>query len=161
MKTLLTLILPLALLPAASAEDYSAFFRFDEGRRIDYSAQSPTGEIQDDRMKKESLLHVMIPDGSDKATLSLTYGGGEAAGLDDNWQGLVVHQGKEMIAILCFHLAMGEKVACYIIYPSKGVGFTSTCSAFLGSELFEVASQHDASAPFASASLIRLIEYKK
>lgn len=161
MKTSFIICLSVALLHCVRAEDYSAFFRFEDGKRIDYSEKEPTGTVQDDTMKKEALLHVRIPEGSDDALFSITYGGGDEAALDNSWQGKVIHRGKEMIAIVCFHMTPAEKIANYVLYPARGVGFSINYSAYLGNDFFEKAAKLDGSLPFGSASVMRLIEYKK
>ena len=73
----------------------------------------------------------------------------------------MIHRGKEMIAIVCFHNTPAEKIANYVFYPTKGVGFSINYSAYLGNEFFAKAAQLDGSLPFGSASVMRLIEYKK
>lgn len=160
MKTLLKTLLPLVLLSTSASADYSAFFRFEDGKRIEYSKNRPQGEIEDETMKKEALLHVSVPQGSEKAMFSLTYGGGDK-GLDQSWQGQVVYRGEEMIVITFLHPNPAGKMSQYVLYPAHGAGFLISYSAYLGNDFFKKLAETDGSIPFGTASILRLIEYKK
>ena len=166
MRTLLKAVLASALLSAAHAEDYSAFFRYEEGRRIDYSEAHPDGEIRNDTITSKAVLHIRIPSGSNKADISLTYGGVGGIRPDDTWEGLVVHRGEEMIAIICLHTknAAGEgmeKIENFVIYPTKGVGFMGMFSSRLGMPFLADLSANDKEFPFGSAVVLRLKQLKE
>ena len=164
MKTpsgLLILTVSAALLSTSLAEDYSAFFRYEEGRRIDYSEADPGGKIQNDTITSKAVLHILIPSGSNKATISLTYGGDGGLRPDDTWEGVVVHRGEEMIAIMCLHTknAAGEgmeKIENFVIYPTKGVGFMGMFSSRLGMPFLADLSANDKTFPYGSATILRL-----
>jgi hypothetical protein len=154
-----------ALSVQAAAEDYSAFFRFEEGPRIDYTKENPEGKQQSDTITNKAMLHIRIPAGSDKAFFSLTYGGEGGMRPDDTWEGIVIHRGEHMIGILCNHSGGGngrvEKIANYAIYPELGAGFSLTYSARMGMPDLAELSGQDKTWPLASASVLRLREYKK
>lgn len=166
MKTLLTVMLPLALSSAALAEDYSAFFRYEEGRRIDYSEADPEGKIQNDTITSKAVLHIRIPSGSNEATISLTYGADGDIRPDDTWQGLVVHRGEEMIGIVCLHTQNSngesiEKIETYAVYPKQGVGFSGWFSSRIAMPLVAALLAGDKSFPFGSAVVLRLKQLKE
>lgn len=159
MKTLLTLILPLVLLPAASAKDYSAFFRGEAGSRIAYSEANPKGRVQNDS-SAVSLLHVLIPSGSKKAAISFTYGT-QYRRPNETFEGIVVHRSKSMIAIICLptknvYGQIPDDIDALVVYPQRGVGFLG---AFSGERSFTSADPKNT--PFAAASLLRLREHKE
>lgn len=158
---LLILTVSAALLSTSLAEDYSAFFRYEEGRRIDYSEADPAGKIQNDTITSKAVLHILIPSGSNKANISLTYGGDGDIRPDDTWEGVVVHGGEEMIAIMCLHTqnAAGEgmeKIENFVIYPTKGVGFMGMFSSRLGMPFLADLSANDKTFPYGSATILRL-----
>ncbi len=144
---------------SASAEDYSAFFRFEEGPRIDYTKENPEGKEQSDTITDKAMLHIRIPEGSDKAFFSLTYGGGGKGRPDDNWEGIVIHRSEHMLGILCIHGF--DKIANYAIYPELGAGFSLTYSARMGMPDLAGLSEQDKTWPLGSAAILRLKEYKK
>jgi hypothetical protein len=154
-----------ALSVQAAAEDYSAFFRFEEGPRIDYTKDNPEGKQQSDTITDKAMLHIRIPEGSDKAFFSLTYGGDGGIRPDDNWEGLVIHRGEHMIGIVCIHSGGGdgrvEKIANYAIYPELGAGFSLTYSARMGMPDLAELSGQDKSWPLGSAAILRLKQYKE
>jgi hypothetical protein len=165
MRPIPIVIALVALAMPAAAEDYSAFFRFEEGPRIDYTKDNPEGKQQPDTITDKAMLHIRIPDGSDKAFFSLTYGGDGGIRPDDNWEGLVIHRGEHMIGIVCIHSGGGdgrvEKIANYAIYPELGAGFSLTYSARMGMpDLVQISGQ-DKSWPLGSAAILRLKEYKE
>ena len=166
MKTLITAIFAMAFLSTAMAEDYSAFFRYEEGRRIDYSEANPDGEIKNDTITSKAVLHIRIPSGSNTANISLTYGGDGDIRPDDTWEGVVVHRGEEMVAIVCLHTknAAGEgmeKIENFVIYPTKGVGFMGMFSSRLGMPFLADLSANDKDFPFGSAVVLRLKQLKE
>ena len=166
MKTLITAIFAMAFLSTAMAEDYSAFFRYEEGRRIDYSEANPDGEIKNDTITSKAVLHIRIPSGSNTANISLTYGDDGDIRPDDTWEGVVVHRGEEMIAIICLHTknAAGEgmeKIENFVIYPTKGVGFMGMFSSRLGMPFLADLSANDKEFPFGSAVVLRLKQLKQ
>jgi len=151
----------MAFLSTAMAEDYSAFFRYEEGRRIDYSEANPDGEIKNDTITSKAVLHIRIPSGSNTANISLTYGDDGDIRPDDTWEGVVVHRGEEMIAIVCLHTknAAGEgmeKIENFVIYPTKGVGFMGMFSSRLGMPFLADLSANDKTFPYGSATILRL-----
>jgi hypothetical protein len=154
-----------ALAMPATAEDYSAFFRFEEGPRIDYTKDNPEGKQQSDTITDKAMLHIRIPDGSDKAFFSLTYGGDGGIRPDDKWDGLVIHRGEHMIGIVCIHSGGGdgrvEKIANYAIYPELGAGFSLTYSARMGMPDLAELSVQDKSWPLGTAAILRLKQYKE
>jgi hypothetical protein len=156
---LLAIAFAAALSAQAAAEDYSAFFRFEEGPRIDYTKENPEGKQQPDTITDKAMLHIRIPDGSDKAFFSLTYGGDGDGRLDDNWEGVVINRSEHMIGILCIHRF--DKIANYAIYPELGAGFSLTYSARMGMPDLAGLSGQDRTWPLGSASVLRLREYKK
>jgi hypothetical protein len=168
MKTLSSLIIAAAsvacALPAL-AQDYSAFFRYEEGPRIDYTKDNPEGKQQSDTITNKAMLHIRIPEGSDKAFFSLTYGGDGKGRPDDNWEGLVIHRGDHMVGILCNHSVGGdgqvEKISNYAIYPELGAGFSLTYSARMGMPDLAGLSGQDKTWPLGSASVLRLKQYKE
>jgi hypothetical protein len=166
MKALSSLIIAAASVACALptlAEDYSAFFRFEEGPRIDYTKENPEGKQQPDTITDKAMLHIRIPDGSDRAFFSLTYGGDGGMRPDDNWEGLVIHRGEHMIGILCNHSGGGdgrvEKIANYAIYPQLGAGFSLIYAARMGMPDLVELSGKDETWPLGSASVLRLKQY--
>jgi len=166
MKTLITAIFATTLLSAAMAEDYSAFFRYEEGRRIDYSEADPEGKIENDTITSKAVLHIRIPSGSNKASISLTYGDDGDIRPDDTWEGVVVHRGEEMMAIVCLHTQNSagegiEKIETYAIYPKQGVGFSGWFSSRIAMPLVAALLAGDKSFPFGSAVVLRLKQLKE
>jgi hypothetical protein len=165
MRPIPVVIALVALAMPAAAEDYSAFFRFEEGPRIDYTKDNPEGKQRSDTITDKAMLHIRIPDGSDRAFFSLTYGGDGGMRPDDNWEGLVIHRGEHMIGILCNHSAGGdgqvEKIANYAIYPELGAGFSLTYSARMGMPGLAELSGQDKTWPLGSAAILRLKQYKE
>lgn len=160
MKTrLLAPLLLGALLQPALAKDYSAFFRGQEGRRIAYSEANPQGRIKNDTAAF-TLLHVLIPSGSKKATISFTY----AAKYDrpnETQEGIVVYRSKGMISIICLptesiYGKTPDHIQALVVYPQRGVGFLGE---FSGDWPFTSADPE--SAPFAAATILRLKEHKE
>jgi hypothetical protein len=163
MKTITTVLAASVLAACANvfAEDYSAFFRYEEGRRIDYSEAHPEGKIANDTITSKAVLHVRIPSGSDKADISLTYGGDGGLRPDDTWHGAVVLRSEDMITIVCLHTQneAGEgiqKIENLIIYPKHGVGFSSWFSSQLAMPMIAAVLATDKSFPFGSAVVLRL-----
>ena len=163
---LLILAVSTAFLSTSLAEDYSAFFRYEEGRRIDYSEADPEGKIQNDTITSKAVLHIRIPSGSNTANISLAYGDDGDIRPDDTWEGVVVHRGEEMIAIVCLHTKNDagegmEKIENFVIYPTKGVGFMGMFSSRLGMPFLADLSANDKEFPFGSAVVLRLKQLKE
>ena len=163
---LLILAVSAAFLSTSLAEDYSAFFRYEEGRRIDYSEANPDGEIKNDTITSKAVLHIRIPSGSNTANISLTYGGDGDIRPDDTWEGVVVHRGEEMIAIICLHTQNSagegiEKIETYAIYPKQGVGFSGWFSSRIAMPLVAALLAGDKYFPFGSAVVLRLKQLKQ
>jgi hypothetical protein len=147
-----------------SSEGFSGFFRFNEGKRIDYSPKHPEGKVDSDTITETAVLSIHIPENSKVATFNLTYGKNSKMRSDDTWQGIVVQRGRHMLTIHCDHSwgnSAREKVSTYVIYPERGVGFCLTNSAWFGMPHLEVTSGDDPEMPFGSASILRLTRHQE
>lgn len=148
-----------ALLQSALAKDYSAFFRGEPGSYIGYSETNPKGR-QQKANPTFSLLHVLIPNGSKKATISFTYGT-QFSLPNQTVEGAVVHRSKGMIAIICLptknvYGQIPDGIQSLVVYPQRGVGFLGE---FSGEWPFTSADPKNTE--FAAASLMRLREHKE
>jgi len=47
------------------------------------------------------VMHILIPQDSSDAQISLTYGKGEEGREDQSYSGIVIHHTKDMISIVC------------------------------------------------------------
>jgi len=161
-KTILSILLIISFCNAEEpSEGFSGFFRFNEGKRIDYSAEHPEGKVDSDTITQTAVLSIHIPENSKVATFNLTYGKDtDQFRQDDTWQGVIAQRGKHMLTIFCDHSvgnSMREKVSTYVIYPERGVGFCITHSAWIGMPDME----GNPALPFGSASILKINQLRK
>ncbi len=163
MKKLLAGIVTTALLFwCGAAQAYSAFFRYEEGKRIDYSTGNLNGEETADKLPKNTLLHISTnPDGK-TAKISITYGKNENPYQQDlEWTAYVIKYSEDMISLMAIFGDESNKIEQYVIYPKHGNGFILTHSAFLGDPLAKVLSANDSTFPYGTAMLFRIKQFKE
>jgi hypothetical protein len=159
MKTILTLLFALAT-TAVGSEQFSMFFRFGSGTRIDLSPDSAEGKSSSDAFPDSAVLHIMIPKDRSDAQISLTYGKDAKEREDQSYSGTVIHHTKDMISIVC-NFEGADKIENIVIYPSKGSAFLMVQSAYLGSDLMKLMSPTKPEIPYGSVSTFRLHQLQK
>jgi hypothetical protein len=159
MKTILTLLFALAS-TAVGSEQFSMFFRYGIGNRIDLSPDSPEGKSSSDTFPDSAVMHILIPKDSGDAQISLTYGKGGEGREDQSYRGIVIHHTKDMISIVC-KFEGADKIENIVIYPSKASAFLMVQSAYLGSDLIKASSATNTKIPYGTVSMFRLHQLQK
>jgi hypothetical protein len=163
MKKLLAGIITTALLFwCIAAHAYSAFFRYEEGKRIDYSTGNLKGEETTDKMPKNTLLHISTnPDGK-TAKVSITYGKNQNAFQQDlEWTAYVIKYSEDMISLMAIFGDESNKIDQYVIYPKHGNGFILTHSAYLGDPLAKILNANNSEFPYGTAMIFRIKQFKE
>ncbi len=161
MKTLSIISFFLISVLSAPAQQFSAFFRYEKGPRIDFSAATPKGASSEDGLPESAVLHILIPKEGNTAQVSLTYGKTANDREDQSYAGVVVHRTADMISIICVFGDQVDKIENLVIFPKKGVGFYISHSAYLGSEVMKAIAAEKAEIPYGSASIFRLRQFKE
>ena len=158
----LVCILFLASALLIHAQQFSVFYRYEKGPRIDFTASHPEGENTEDSLTGAAILHVLIPSNSTTAQISLSYGKDAKGREDQSYSGMVVHRSEDMISIITLFDG-SDKVENLVLYPNKGVGFYIKHSAYLGMPLMKqlAISEKDPKIPYASASIVRLRQFRQ
>lgn len=163
MKKLLAVAITTALLFwCGAAHAYSAFFRYEEGNRIDYSKNHPKGEESSDKMPPNTLLHISTnPDGK-TAKISITYGKNQNNFQQDTeWTAFIVNQSEDMISLMAIFGDDGSKIEQYVIYPKHGTGFTIAHSAYLGNLVYKIMNEGNDDIPYGTAMLFKIKQFKE
>ena len=159
MKTILTLLFALVT-SAVGSEQFSMFFRYGNGTRIDISPDSPEGKSSADNFPDSAVMHILIPKDSGDAQISLTYGKGAEGREDLSYSGIVIHHTEDMISIVC-KFEGADKIENIVIYPSKESAFLIVHSAYLGSDLMKAMSSTNTKIPHGTVSMFRLHKLQK
>ena len=129
---IIILVLSVAFGSTALAQQYSGFFRYDTGTRIDFSDKNPKGAISEDSMTASAILHVLIPADGKRASISLAYGKDADGREDQSYTGVVIKRSEDMITIVCGFDDDVDKIETIVIFPPKKVGLAISNSAYFG-----------------------------
>lgn len=146
----------------ALAQQYSGFFRYETGTRIDFSDKTPSGAISEDSMAASAILHVLIPLDESRANISLAYGKDAGGREDQSYTGVVAQRSEDMITIVCSFGEDVDKIETIVIFPPKKVGVVISHSAYFGrGPLMKALAQTKPELPYGSASILRLRQFEQ